>query len=337
MSLMDVEARKERIMRKVIALAAAALLMTLGTASVARAGAPDPQLLRTYQPVTHFDPQEAFGPTAVQSFIGDSALEQLIGGHWVVVDSDPGPGGLPENGTFRLNQTPCSPSASIGGLGCYRTSWDAWDGGSVVYGRVAHLPDATVLQYWYFYYDDVYSYQYPPSDFIWQAHEGDWEVVNVVLSTDGDPVETAYSQHCLGQQRAWAETPRWRETHPIVYVALGSHANYFAPGPHQLNTRCIPPQALFLLSQAGLPLPVDYAFPGGGTAGPPQSANDVTTIHNADPHSQAWVRFPGLWGEQQWFHASFFGTVPLGDSPVGPAYHDVWQAPLATIASWPLG
>ena len=324
-------------MKKLIPLAVAAFLLALGPASVARAEAPDSQLLRTYQPVTHFDPQEGFGPTAVQSFIGDSALEQLVDGHWVVADPDPGPGALPDAGTFRLNQRSCSPSGTIGGLACYRTSWDAWDGGSVVYGRVAHLPNATVLQYWYFYYDDVYSYLYPPSDFIWQAHEGDWEVVNVVLSADGQPVETAYSQHCLGQRRAWSTTPVWGGTHPIVYVALGSHANYFAPGTHQLNPACIPPQALFLLSQAGLPLPVDYAFPGGATTGPPQSADSMTTIHKADEHAQAWLRFPGTWGEQQWFHASFYGTVPLGDSPHGPAFQNVWQDPLTTIASWPTG
>ena len=312
-------------------------LVALAAAGLARAAVPDPQLLRTYQPVTHFDPLEAFGPTAVQSFIGDSALEQSVGGQWVVVDPDPGPGGLPGSGTYRLNQTACSPSASVGGLSCYRTSWDAWDGGSVVYGRVAHVPGKTVLQYWYFYYDDVYSYLYPPNDFIWQAHEGDWEVVNVVLGGDGTPVEAAYSQHCLGQRRAWADTPRSGGTHPVVYVALGSHANYFAPGTHQFNVACIPPEALFLLSQAGLPLPVDYALPGGATAGPPQSAEVVTTIHKADEHSQAWLRYPGLWGEQQWFHASFYGTVPLGNSPVGPADHAVWDDPLATIASWPLG
>jgi hypothetical protein len=178
---------------------------------------------------------------------------------------------------------------------------------------------------------------YPPNDFIWQAHEGDWEVVNVILSRHGEPVDAAYSQHCLGQQRAWADTPRWRGTHPIVYVALGSHANYFVPGTHQLNPQCIPPQALALLAQAGLPLPVDYAFPGGATAGPPRSASVVTRIRRVDTHPRAWLRFPGTWGEQQWFHASFFGTVALGNSPVGPAFQDVWQDPLGTIASWPLG
>lgn len=322
-------------MKKVIALAAAALLMALGPASVARAEVPDPQLLRTYQPVTHFDPQEAFRPTAVQSFIGDSALEQLTDGHWVVADADPGPGGLPDDGTFRLNQTSCSPSSSIGGLACYRTSWDAWDGGSVVYGRVAHLPDATVLQYWYFYYDDVYSYAYPPSDFIWQAHEGDWEVVNVVLSADQAPLWVGYSQHCSGERRAWADTPRVGGTHPVVHVALGSHANYFSAGTHPISPSCVPAQFIALFIANHLPLPLDYAFPGP-VAGPPSSAGPVTPIHRIDDARYAWVGFPGFWGEQEYVHEPApVGTRPVGTSPPGPAYHPVWTDPLGTLATWP--
>jgi hypothetical protein len=73
-----------------------------------------------------------------------------------------------------------------------------------VYGRVAHENGRIVLQYWYFYYDDVYSYQYPPSNFIWQAHEGDWEVVNVVLTEDEQPLFVVYSQHCL-EPTAWLD------------------------------------------------------------------------------------------------------------------------------------
>ena len=198
-------------MTKLIACLSAALLFLLAGAAMAQAATPDSQLLRTYQPVTHFDPQESFGPTSVQSFISDAALERLVAGQWVVVDPAPEPGELPGPGTgaFRLNQTSCSPSAPLGGLSCYQSNWDSGSGGSVVYGRVAHVPGATVLQYWYFYYDDLYSYFYPPSDAIWQAHEGDWEVVNVVLSADEQPLEVGYSQHCLGQRRAWATTPRW--------------------------------------------------------------------------------------------------------------------------------
>jgi hypothetical protein len=323
-------------------IAAALLVAALG-AGRAHA-APDAQLLRTYQPVLRLDPAERFGPTSVQAFVTDSSLERLESGSWVVVDPDVGPGGLPGpgTGTWRLNEDACTPALPLGGLGCYAAADDAGPQASVVYGRVARLADATVLQYWYFYYDDVYSYLYPPSDFIWQAHEGDWEVVNVVLGPDELPVETGYSQHCLGQRRAWADTPRWDGTHPVVWVAVGSHANYFAPGVHPIQPACVPPQALALLAQAHLPPPADYASAAGPgeTAGPPQAGDRVTVVEPANEDAKHWLAFPGFWGELQYFHAPppvGPGTVPLGTSPVGPAYHDVWIDPLGTLALWPEG
>jgi hypothetical protein len=130
------------------------------------AATPRSQLLARYQPVTQFDPLEHFLPTKVQSFVSDADLEQLVAGNWTVVDTDPEPGELPTSGTWRLNQDSCSPSAFLGGLDCYASASDTGSGGPAVYGRVAHEDGRIVLQYWYFYYDDVYSYQYPPSNFI---------------------------------------------------------------------------------------------------------------------------------------------------------------------------
>jgi hypothetical protein len=52
--------------------AAAALVVAvftaLGVPTVARAGVPDSQLLRTYQPVMHFDPLEAFAKATACEF-----------------------------------------------------------------------------------------------------------------------------------------------------------------------------------------------------------------------------------------------------------------------------
>src|SRR5438093_6239807 len=175
---------RDRLIRCAVALAACAALCA--TAAPARSATPPSRLLATYQPLTQFDPLESFRPTKVQSFIADSDLERLVApGTWSVVDTDPEPGDLPGPGTgiWRLNQDSCTPASSIGGLACYAQAGNEGSGGSAVYGRVVHQDDKIVLQYWYFYYDDVYSYQYP-SNFIWQAHEGDWEVVNVVLSDD---------------------------------------------------------------------------------------------------------------------------------------------------------
>ena len=315
---------------------AAALLVALGAANVASAYS-DHRLLDKYQPVTHFDPVERFEPTTVRSFVRDSDLEQLSGSTWVLVDPNPRPQDLPGPGTgvWRLNQDSCSPFLVLGGLECYDAAEEAGHHRSVVYARVARTAGTIVLQYWYFYYDDVYSYTHPPSDFLWQAHEGDWENVNVVLSEDGVPEYVGYSQHCLGQQRAWSLTPQL-DSHPIVYVAAGSHANYFSAGTHPINVVCIPPPALDLLRRLGLPPPVDYTG-DGDVAGPPVAGGIHTHVREArDDHP--WVAFPGFWGELQYFHAPApIGTVPFGTSPNGPAYHAVWNDPLGTIAGWPSG
>jgi hypothetical protein len=320
----------------VLVLAAAVLTSTGG----ARASTPAVRLLATYQPLVQFDPLEQFLPTKVESFITDAGLEQLTGPNtWSMVQRNASPGDLPgpDSGTWRLNEDACTPAAPLGGLACYAAAGSQGGGGPTIYGRVAREDGEIILQYWLFYYDDVYSYTYPPSDFIWQAHEGDWENVDVVLSGDEQPLYVGYSQHCLGQRRAWVDTPRLDVTHPIVHVALGSHANYFTAGTHPINTTCIPPQALAILSALHLPLPLDHAF-SGPTAGPPDTGTKVMPIQQIDDNGPSWVQFPGFWGELQYFHAPPpVGTVAFSTSPVGPAYHAEWADPLGTLATWPTG
>jgi hypothetical protein len=319
-------------------IASAAVVAT----AAARPATPDPRLLDRYEPVVQFDPLEQFMPTRVESFVRDSDLEQLTAaGTWAVADPQPRPHDLPGpgTGTWRLNEQACTPAAPIGGLDCYAAAAAASParGGDTVYGRVVRENGEIVLQYWFFYYDDVYSYAYPPSDLFWQAHEGDWENVEVVLGGDEQPLLVGLSQHCTGQQRAWADTPTFGGTHPLVHVALGSHANYFTAGTHPIAVACIPPQAVAVLQAQHLPLPVDYAF-AGPIAGPPGSGGEALHVRRLDGHGPGWVQFPGFWGEQQYFHAPPpIGTVASGNSPVGPAYQAVWSDPLATIATWPAG
>jgi hypothetical protein len=317
---------------------AAVVVSALLVAAPGRASTPPSRLLATYEPVTYLDAQERFLPTKVQSFIAASDLEERSAGSWVVVNPDPGPGNLPGPGadTWRLNQQPCTPAAPLGGLGCYQAAWLEDSGGPALYGRLVHTGGKIVLQYWYFYYEDVYSYFYPPSDVIWQAHEGDWEVVNVVLSEDEQPLLLAYSQHCLGERRLWDEIKPVDGTHPVVHVAVGSHANYFDAGTHPIDTHCIPAPVLDFLAGIGLPPPADHAFDGGVIAGPPGLAEAAMPVHKITAAVPAWVGFPGFWGELEYFHAPPpVGTVTFGtSSPPGPAYHPVWSDPLATIATW---
>jgi hypothetical protein len=327
-------------MKRSLGVGLAVVLAWVMPAAAASAATAE-RLLHKYQPVTYFAQGEAFRPTTVETFVADSTLERFVPqlGGWAPVDPAPTVDSLPTSGAgWRLNERYCSPTAGSGGAACYAAAWSAHDAPSTVYGRVARLDTRTVLQYWFFYYDDFYPYSPLAPDFIWQAHEGDWEVVNVVLSRqDDEPLYVGYSQHCSGQTRLWSATPRWRGHHPVVYVALGSHANYFSPGEYVFDVACLPAPIVAFFQQAGLPLPHDHVTKAAA-AGPyafGAESTDVVRVTEPTPH---WMSFPGNWGELEYVYApSPVGTQVLGQSPPGPAMHAVWADPLGTLASWPSG
>jgi hypothetical protein len=83
------------------------------------------------------------------------------------------------------------------------------------------------IQYWFFY-DFNYFLNY---------HEGDWEQVTITFEAS-KPLLLAYSSHHNGQKLSWSATREGLERlaeHPIVYVALGSHANYFFAGSYPVS------------------------------------------------------------------------------------------------------
>jgi len=116
----------------------------------------------------------------------------------------------------------------------------------VVYGQdlpaAAAYESLVAIEYWTFYlYNDWKS-----------THEGDWELVIVFLRQPADPSEPprpiacAYSAHHGGFRSDWAQVekvddagqPDAQGTHPVVYVANGSHANYFyGPGSYHTSTK----------------------------------------------------------------------------------------------------
>ena len=312
--------------RKSVVLAAALAALTLSTA--AQASGPGTGILDRFLPVLVFHPGEEFRPGTVQAFVEDASLEAATSPTtWVVVDPAPSAGHLPITSppTWRLNQRDCFAGAPLGDLACYVAGGGS-RGEPMVYARVVRESNVIVLQYWLFYYDNLYRYPFLPLGVIWQSHEGDWEVVNVILSKRREPLAVGYSQHCSGETRAWTETPRVG-SRPKVYVALGSHANYFAPGLHEFDRTCLPAQVIAFFLQAGLPLPTDLT-----AEGPAAVEASVLRVTEKRP---AWIRFPGFWGELEYFNAPPpIGTVQFGTSPVGPAFHAVWQAPLATLEGW---
>ena len=110
-------------------------------------------------------------------------------------------------------------------------------GPPTVYGAVHRRGARIVVQYWLFEPLNLWSPVVPPAANAWQAHEGDWEHVAIVLDAGGTPVTAGYAQHCGGVRIPWARVPPQRGTRrPIVYVGLGSHASY----PSRACTRPIP-------------------------------------------------------------------------------------------------
>jgi hypothetical protein len=344
-----------------VAWAVVGLAALMGaTGAAATSGTPESQLLKMYQPVLVFHPDEPFRPTKVQSFIADSELEQFIGSNlqqlvldafWTVVDSGPEPGELAPvapGAFYRLDQVACEADAALAGAQCYAHAWAEGRGGTALYGRVARTATRIVLQYWLFYYDNPLVLPPTPVGTFWQSHEGDWEVVNVILDAAEQPLEAAYSQHCSGQRMDWAGVEKSSDgsTHPVAYVALGSHANYFAPGAGPLgaipiNLACIPPSVGIFLPSLPFLQVVDQVLDGSGVgavAGPPGSGAEPATIHAIE--DMAWSTFGGRWGESEYFFTPIAlgpvpaGTaVPIGLAPASPPNQASWQ--VETVLSWP--
>ena len=171
-------------------------------------------------------------------------------------------------------------------------------------GRIA-------LQYWlFYYYNDSYN-----------KHEGDWEMVTVVLDADQQPEFVTITAHHGGTRRLWENVHLVQGTHPAVYVARGSHANYFV-GPE-----FYPITFQFLTRRVS-------AYDRTGNEGPviPQVVlipSREELLANPDVYPELrWLRFEGHWGEQA-FQADFGG--PLGPADKG----DQWERPVQWAAEQP--
>jgi hypothetical protein len=105
----------------------------------------------------------------------------------------------------------------------------------VYYGRVLHETDGesnrwTILQYHFLYAFNDWRLAANGMN----HHEADWEMVAVYLKND-EPYSMLFSQHGSGNIEKWdavsmvIDKHGQKTTHPLVYVALGSHANYSKP------------------------------------------------------------------------------------------------------------
>ena len=169
-----------------------------------------------------------------------------------------------------------------------------------IYARVKRYPWASVIQYWFFYYDNHWL----------NHHEGDWEMIEVVLDANETPLLAAYSQHGVGTRRLWEYVNKEGGTHPKVYYATGSHASYFRPYSYR------PKHPSPLIPQLVDDEPGAVPVPIGA----------LTLLSESEP----WLAFEGRWGKLE----GIINLFEFDDGPPGPAYAreklldmSIWDSP----------
>jgi hypothetical protein len=181
-----------------------------------------------------------------------------------------------------------------------------------VYAHVATdpaHPGKLALQYWLYYVFNDWN----------NTHEGDWEMVQLVFDTDDpfealsrEPVEIGYSQHEGGERATWGDDKLEvvDGTHPVVYPAAGSHANFYE-------------SALHVGSSAEQGVGCD------DTSGPSIDVRPTVRTIPSDPAEAKaafpWIAYEGRWGELQ---RAFF------NGPTGPNLKTQWTEPIRWSEGW---
>ncbi|HET9013340.1 MAG TPA: Vps62-related protein [Gemmatimonadaceae bacterium] len=308
---------------RIALLAVVAWLVTIPTAVGATRATPSTAtLLARYAPVLVLHPAEQLRPSPVDGFLADSDLQRRTAAGWETI-----PGPLPNGGAdLRLDQRACRASDGVAATQCYASTEATHGAAPVVYGAALRSGSRIALQYWIWYPSNPYSPTVPPGE-LWQVHEGDWEAVSVIVDLRGKPLLVGYSQHSKGKRRVWARVPK-QGLHPVSYVALGSHANYFTAGVQPFDPQVVDQLLISVIRQNGGQA-VDHT--GRGLVVRPR-------VVRLTPTTPSWMTFAGRFGESEYLHVP--GGQPAdsgGGGPRGPAFHRQWRAPIAEVLSWPTG
>ena len=258
----------------------------------------DENIAEQYAPILYFEQGEMCYPVDVSYHIDNSYLYQFMGDTPILIDESPTAEELSyyspvqsqyQNIEYFYLDNQHGTVDDDGVITDYQSKMDAH--GYTVYSRVYPGGGTTVIQYWMFYAFNKGELN---------QHEGDWEMVQVVLS-GGTPTDVMYSQHHSGQRATWDQVERDGD-HVKVYVARGSHANY-------------------LRSYSGK---FGVASDIVGANGKILESGDYTLELL---ESQDWLSFAGRWGEFDSYEDVFRGKV----GPQGPTYREngvMWNSPV---------
>lgn len=239
-------------------------------------------LLKAHSPIFRFDSDESLFPTGVDSYIVSSRLMKVNGPSPVLIKENVSAADLLlwRGPDFFLDEK----------TDAYWDDSNAFTKGAegsdlTVYGRAWEVEDAVALQYWAFY-----AFNRGPLN----SHEGDWELVQIMLDrTTLEPRALMLSQHRSGERVGWDEV-RSQGGHSIILVARGSHANYL-----------LPEQA----AERG-----DRADGSGPALGPDGYA--LVALSGTD--DTPWLNFEGRWGD--W--GDTWGDILGTRGPQGPMFRE---------------
>ncbi|HET7048746.1 MAG TPA: hypothetical protein VFI54_10810, partial [Solirubrobacteraceae bacterium] len=192
--------------------------------------------------------------------------------------------------------------------GCgYEKDFRRWNDGMKpsAYAHVAtdpSHPGRLAVEYWLYYTFNDFT----------DKHESDWEMAQVDFDASDasealgkGPSEVDLSQHAGGERSAWTDSKLEKQgTHPVIYDATGSHANYFGSGLYlgrgaREGFGCDDTRtATTRLQLRTVLLP------------------DVPSLASA-PY--AWLAFQGRWGQKE---------PGINNGPTGPATKPQWFAPI---------
>jgi len=297
--------------RLVPASVAIGLALSAAAPAAASAESSAQELANRYSPVVALRHQEqpcgsgeAYRPTSVDLVLGNPkvALRNSSGELVTKAPTASDVFGRGEGYYLDLPGDPLQP-------GCdYEKDFRRWSAGTKpsVYAHIAadpSHPGKLAVQYWLYYTFNDFT----------DKHEGDWEMAQVDFeaSTPREalregPYEVDLSQHAGGERSGWTESKLEKQgTHPVIYAATGSHANYFGSARYlgrgasegfgcddtrDANAR-VPLQTTLLPRQV------------------PASASDP----------DAWLAFDGRWGQKE---------KGINNGPTGPATKPQWSAPI---------
>lgn len=257
------------------------------------------ELASKYAPTLNFAAGEQFFPTKIEYHLDNSVLKQKTQTGDIVIDNSPTVQEISQysSGDYYLNNT-------LGGLDEIAEDYTQIKDliGYMVYARVTKTSQNLLVQYWFFY-------AFNPGTI--NQHEGDWEMIEIILELASEtPLYATYSQHFSGERASWNDVERFNVTHPIVYAGLGSHANYYRPYQGKIGLESD------ILGNAFTLRPNDFNTILLGELG--------TGNH---PSSQGWLDFGGKWGD--WKELADISRGEAG--PSGPGHgenEDRWLSPV---------